>query len=157
MSGETFSPLSNLNRVYLNGNKCIDENFIEPGQIEVFSSIVSEKCDRLQRISNDKPPTVKPNLLTSAFPTRNLQTRRYSAELQSQYSTSTSKKPLTVQSQQCGNVSFTIGLVVGGAEVVRGSWPFIVAMHLLETEKFFCGGTLISTQHVLTGGRHQLT
>lgn len=41
--------------------------------------------------------------------------------------------------------------MVGGNETVRGQWPFIVALYLLETDEFFCGGVLIAPQYVLTG------
>lgn len=51
----------------------------------------------------------------------------------------------------CGKVSFSIGFVVGGTETIRGQWPFLVALFNLETSKFFCGGSLITTKHVLTG------
>lgn len=52
---------------------------------------------------------------------------------------------------QCGNVSFSTGFVIGGVEVDRGQWPFLVALYHIQLEQFFCGGSLITTQHVLTG------
>lgn len=58
---------------------------------------------------------------------------------------------------ECGETFFNYGLVVGGTEIVRGQWPFIVALRLLTTKQYFCGGTLISTQHVLTGEHIRLT
>lgn len=52
----------------------------------------------------------------------------------------------------CGKVFYNQGFVVGGNETVRGQWPFIVALYLgQEIDQFFCGGVLISPQHVLTG------
>lgn len=51
----------------------------------------------------------------------------------------------------CGKTFFNYGLVVGGTEIIRGQWPFIAALRLLETKKYFCGGSLISTHHVLSG------
>lgn len=51
----------------------------------------------------------------------------------------------------CGTVAFSGGFMVNGTETKRGEWPFLVALHHLESERFFCGGSLISSQHVLTG------
>lgn len=52
---------------------------------------------------------------------------------------------------ECGKTFFNFGLVVGGTEIIRGQWPFIAALRLLATKQYFCGGTLITKQHVVTG------
>lgn len=57
--------------------------------------------------------------------------------------------PAVVRS--CGKVKFASGMVIGGSKIRRGQWPFLVALHHLEDKTFFCGGSLISTRHVLTG------
>lgn len=41
--------------------------------------------------------------------------------------------------------------ILGGDETSRGDWPFMASLFEVETQKFFCGGTLISQKHVLTG------
>lgn len=46
--------------------------------------------------------------------------------------------------------------ILGGSEVYRGDWPFIVALYRAKTSQYFCGGTLISSQHILTGKRWHL-
>lgn len=52
---------------------------------------------------------------------------------------------------ECGKVAFPGGFVKGGNETKRGQWPFLVALHHLESKRFFCAGSLITSQHVLTG------
>lgn len=51
----------------------------------------------------------------------------------------------------CGNVSFSTGFVIGGTKTFRGQWPFLVALYNNNEQAFFCGGSLITSQHVLTG------
>lgn len=51
----------------------------------------------------------------------------------------------------CGESTFVEGLVVGGKESTRGRFPFIAALKHLGTNRFFCGASLITSQHVLTG------
>lgn len=51
----------------------------------------------------------------------------------------------------CGEVFYVQGLVIGGTTTIRGQWPFLVALHHLEANAFFCGGNLITSRHVLTG------
>jgi secreted trypsin-like serine protease len=54
----------------------------------------------------------------------------------------------------CEIPSVNSGFVVGGNEVVRGSYPWMVALMKLEDNEppmYFCGGSLISKKHVLTG------
>lgn len=52
---------------------------------------------------------------------------------------------------KCGEVSYVQGSVIGGNATIRGQWPFLVALHHLKLEKFFCGGNLFTSKHVLTG------
>lgn len=52
---------------------------------------------------------------------------------------------------ECGIVTLIQGQSIGGTETKRGQWPFLVALHNIEKQKFFCGGNLISAKHVLTG------
>lgn len=52
---------------------------------------------------------------------------------------------------ECGKVSFSVGLAIGGRETERGQWPFLVALFNFEENQFFCGGNLISSKNVLTG------
>lgn len=54
---------------------------------------------------------------------------------------------------ECGTVYLNQPLIRGGNAVQRNEWPFIVAVYEVEPRRFFCGGTLISNRHVLTGDR----
>ncbi|XP_017161922.1 serine protease 27 isoform X1 [Poecilia reticulata] len=59
---------------------------------------------------------------------------------------------LTYQSESqlsdCGQPALNTR-IVGGAEAPQGSWPWQVS---LETSSHFCGGSLISSEWVLTAG-----
>lgn len=50
----------------------------------------------------------------------------------------------------CGDSLVGTGLIVGGSTIKRGQWPFIVALFRSKTEKYFCGGTIISMKHIIT-------
>lgn len=56
-----------------------------------------------------------------------------------------------VTSQECGVVKYTSELIYGGQTSKKGAWPWLVALHDINTEEFFCGSTLVSDKHVLTG------
>jgi len=43
------------------------------------------------------------------------------------------------------------GTVVNGEASKPGQWPSLVGLYNVQEKKFRCGGTLITTQHVLTG------
>lgn len=53
-------------------------------------------------------------------------------------------------SSRCGQISIGSGLVQGGHGSRKGQWPFAAAIYSNENE-FICGGSLISSRHVLTG------
>lgn len=57
----------------------------------------------------------------------------------------------------CGKTEFSKGLIYGGAETVRGEFPFLCALYHIEFNKLFCGATLISSKHVITGKKHRLS
>jgi hypothetical protein len=64
------------------------------------------------------------------------------------------KIDLIESGKTCGLVHKGSGLIVNGAEFRRGSFPWLVALMYVgdnSPSKFFCGGTLISAKHVLTG------
>lgn len=56
-----------------------------------------------------------------------------------------------VTSQECGVVKYTSELIYGGQTSKKGAWPWLVALHDINTEEFFCGSTLVSDKHILTG------
>lgn len=51
----------------------------------------------------------------------------------------------------CVKSSFVRSLVLGGSVIRPGQWPFLVALQYRQDRKFFCGGNLITSRHVLTG------
>lgn len=57
------------------------------------------------------------------------------------------------QTDTCGVPKIEMGMIVQGQDFIRGSLPWIVAlMHLgFSPPAFFCGGTLISKNFVISG------
>jgi secreted trypsin-like serine protease len=53
--------------------------------------------------------------------------------------------------EECGTVKEIENRILGGIQSKRGRWPFLAALYYTEGSKFFCGSSLISTKHVLTG------
>lgn len=58
---------------------------------------------------------------------------------------------LQVDCGECGLVDLLDPRISGGAETQRGEWPFIAALYYVEALEFFCGGTVITKSHILTG------
>lgn len=56
-----------------------------------------------------------------------------------------------VTSSECGKVEVLAPQIFYGKQTYRGEWPFLAALHFVQGMQFFCGGTLISSKHVLTG------
>lgn len=54
------------------------------------------------------------------------------------------------ESNICGLNDRASGLIYGGANSTRGTWPWLVALFRVENNKFFCGSTLLSHRYVLT-------
>lgn len=57
----------------------------------------------------------------------------------------------------CGVSQVTTGFIHHGAGFKRGTYPWLVAMMLktnYTTPQFFCGGTIISSNFVLTGKQY---
>lgn len=46
-----------------------------------------------------------------------------------------------------------VGLIIGGDDFERGTWPWMVAMFTRRNrvERFFCGGTLVTSSIVVSG------
>lgn len=57
----------------------------------------------------------------------------------------------TINAQECGNVKYSDGLIYGGNYTKRDQWPWLCSLHDVESDEFFCGSTLISSRHVVTG------
>lgn len=52
---------------------------------------------------------------------------------------------------ECGKTIKTEGRIMNGRYSNRGQWPFMAALFYRRNDIFFCGGSLISARHVLTG------
>lgn len=52
---------------------------------------------------------------------------------------------------ECGTADVLAPRIKGGNATDRGEWPYLTALYYVEEMEFFCGGTLISMKHVLTG------
>lgn len=52
---------------------------------------------------------------------------------------------------ECGTVEFIDPKITKGTATSRGAWPFLAALFYVEKAQFFCGSTVISARHVLTG------
>lgn len=50
----------------------------------------------------------------------------------------------------CGRVFYPSDRIISGNETVQGKWPFLVALITASNRRYFCGGNLISSKHVLT-------
>lgn len=53
--------------------------------------------------------------------------------------------------QECGKRQGFIPTIFRGKSSTRAEWPWNVALVHRQYENFFCGGTLISEKHVLSG------
>lgn len=45
---------------------------------------------------------------------------------------------------ECGKSVHSEGFIIGGTYVRRGDYPWIAALINFNTQKYFCGGTLIT-------------
>lgn len=61
------------------------------------------------------------------------------------------KLAVVAVAQECGNVKYSSELIFGGKYAKRGQWPWLCTLHDTESDEFFCGSTLISNRHVMTG------
>lgn len=59
----------------------------------------------------------------------------------------------TIKAQQlnnCGVSGRPTSLIVNGSQSNRGTWPWLVAIYKVDGNKFICGGTLVSTNIIIT-------
>lgn len=50
----------------------------------------------------------------------------------------------------CGVSGKPTGLIVNGSQSNRGAWPWLVAIYKIDGNKFICGGTLLSSNIIVT-------
>lgn len=56
-----------------------------------------------------------------------------------------------VIANECGTINIPDAQLIDGNQTQKEFWPFAVAIYEIKENKLFCGGTLISKSHVLTG------
>lgn len=60
------------------------------------------------------------------------------------------------ETELCGRPENGVGLIVHGRDFDRGDFPWTVALlraRNVGTPRFFCGATLVTLSHVVTGNR----
>jgi secreted trypsin-like serine protease len=55
------------------------------------------------------------------------------------------------QEESCGRKNSFSLRIFGGEQVRSNEWPWLVALIYWPTDKFFCAGSLISKNHVISG------
>lgn len=50
----------------------------------------------------------------------------------------------------CGVSAVATGFIVNGTDSERGEWPWIASLHNKKDNSFFCGGTLVAPNMVIT-------
>lgn len=58
--------------------------------------------------------------------------------------------PFSTNAFECGTSVHSEGFIIGGTFTNRGDYPWITALVNINTQKFFCGGSLITNSHVVT-------
>lgn len=53
--------------------------------------------------------------------------------------------------QQCGEVQVGFGYIVGGNYSEKGQWPWLASLHYRKNNAYFCGSSIISKKHLLSG------
>lgn len=62
-----------------------------------------------------------------------------------------------VMANECGIISIPRGLTIEENQTKKGVWPFAAALYEKKESRLLCGGTLISTRHILTGNKLKKT
>lgn len=55
--------------------------------------------------------------------------------------------------KKCGKRDNSMETSFGGEKYPKNAWPWLVAFIYWQSEKFFCGGSVISQKHVLSGDK----
>jgi secreted trypsin-like serine protease len=53
--------------------------------------------------------------------------------------------------EQCKKRRGFTGHIFGGERAKKGDWRWVVAFWHWKSQKYFCGGSLISSKHILSG------
>jgi secreted trypsin-like serine protease len=53
--------------------------------------------------------------------------------------------------QECGEVQVGVGYIAGGNFSTKGQWPWLASLHYNKNGRYFCGSSIISKRHLLTG------
>ena len=55
------------------------------------------------------------------------------------------------EAANCGHKFSGVGYIVGGSKALPNAWPWLTVLLYKPKNKFFCGGSLISEKHVISG------
>ena len=51
---------------------------------------------------------------------------------------------------QCGRAGNSQGLIVGGSAIQQNRWPWLASLYYLPDQSHFCGGSIVSENHIIT-------
>ena len=57
----------------------------------------------------------------------------------------------SLSSQDCGRVKVGTSFTVGSEYAIKGQFPWFAPLFYKKDDKFFCGSTIISKKHLLSG------
>jgi secreted trypsin-like serine protease len=57
----------------------------------------------------------------------------------------------TANGHECGRVKVATSLSIGSEYAIRGQWPWLVPLLKNDSDKYFCGSTIVSERHLISG------
>lgn len=127
MSGQLIEKLTNLETIDLAGNRCIDQVFGDSTSASIVSNIIDENCGYRNQTAVKKLFDLSCGI--------SLSYQEYRLENQRGY-----VRP------SCYAAGY------GAYPYDDKKWPFLVALLIAtEPKQFFCGASLITSKHILTG------
>lgn len=127
LSGQLVEKLTNLETIDLAGNRCIDEVFGNSTSTSIVSKIIDENCGYRNQTAIKKLFDMSCGI-------------------------SLSYREYLLKNKRSYDVPECHGGGYGASTYDDKKWPFLVAL-LIDTEpkQFFCGASLITSKHILTG------
>jgi len=56
-----------------------------------------------------------------------------------------------INSQNCGRVKVGTSFTIGSEYATKGQFPWLAPLFYKKDDEFFCGSTIISERHLLSG------
>lgn len=57
--------------------------------------------------------------------------------------------------RHCGKKDNSVGLVFGGENSTQNAWPWLAIFQRVIDNQVFCGGSLVSVKHVVSGEKKE--